>query len=91
MARRRKPLPVDPAFSRGTVRWMGFGFQLCIVIGFFTFIGYFLDKKLGNESPDLLILGFIIGFGMMVYVFIRNVQLSQKDLESPPDDDEEEE
>lgn len=61
---------------------MGFGFQLCFVIGFFVFAGYLLDKKMENESPDFLILGFFIGFGMMIYVFIRNVQISQKELDS---------
>jgi F0F1-type ATP synthase assembly protein I len=60
---------------------MGFGFELCFVIGIFVLIGYLLDKKLGNENPDLVILGFFIGLGVMVYVFIRNVQISQKELE----------
>lgn len=82
MARRRKNLPVDSAFSRGIMRWMGFGFELCFVIGVFVLGGYLLDKKLGNENPDLVILGFLIGMGIMVYVFIRNVQVSQKELES---------
>ncbi|MHC4526156.1 MAG: AtpZ/AtpI family protein [Planctomycetota bacterium] len=90
MARRRKPLPVDQAFSRGIVRWMGFGFTLCFVIGFFVYIGYLLDKKMGNENPDLVILGFFVGLALMIYVFIRNVQLSQKELDTPPDDEDEE-
>jgi F0F1-type ATP synthase assembly protein I len=82
MGRRNKHLPVDSAFSRGILRWMGFGFELCFVIGVFVVIGYLLDKKLGNEKPDLVILGFFIGMGIMVYVFIRNVQMSQKELEN---------
>jgi F0F1-type ATP synthase assembly protein I len=68
---------------------MSFGAELCLVIGLFMLVGYFLDKKLGNPSPDLMILGFFIGLGTMVYIFIKRVQITQRDLDEMQNEEDE--
>lgn len=44
------------------LRWMRVGFECCWAIGFFVFIGCWLDK-VEDTSPGWMILGFFIGFG----------------------------
>ena len=90
MARRRKHLPTDASFYRAAMRWMGVGFEFCVVIGLFAFGGYWLDK-LEDTSPGWMILGFFIGFGVMMYMIIKRAQQTQKDLDMPPDDEEDSE
>lgn len=75
MAISRKKRFEDPSFYRGAFRWMGVGLEFCLVVGFFCFIGYWLDRWEGT-SPGWMILGFFVGFGLMLYVMIRR---SQKD------------
>ena len=87
MARRRKPQPTDASFYRGAMRWMSIGVEFCIVIGLFVFGGYWLDK-IEDTSPGWMILGFFVGFGVMMYIIIKRAQATQKDMETPPDDEE---
>jgi F0F1-type ATP synthase assembly protein I len=89
MARNRKPQPTDASFYRGAFRWMGIGFEFCLVIGFFVFCGYWLDKW-EDSSPGWMILGFFVGFGVMMYIIIKRAQTTQKEMESPLDEDEDE-
>ena len=89
MARRRKDQPTDASFYRAAFRWMGIGVEFCLVIGAFVFGGYCLDK-LEDTSPGWMILGFFIGFGVMMYVIVKRAQSTQKDLEMPDEDDDEE-
>ncbi|MCF7954387.1 MAG: AtpZ/AtpI family protein [Phycisphaerae bacterium] len=51
-------------------RWMGIGIEFLVVVGIFSGIGYFLDKK-SNTSPGFLIFGFFIGFITMLYTMIK--------------------
>jgi F0F1-type ATP synthase assembly protein I len=89
MARRRKHQPTDATFYRGAMRWMGIGVEFCLVIGLFVFGGYWLDK-LEDTSPGWMILGFFIGFGVMMYIIVKRAQATQKDMETPLDDEDEE-
>jgi F0F1-type ATP synthase assembly protein I len=53
-----------------SVRWMGIGIEFLVVIGIFSWLGYFLDKKSGT-SPGFLIMGFFVGFSVMLYTMIK--------------------
>ena len=57
-------------WQRISVRWMGIGIEFLVVIGIFSGLGYFLDKKSGT-SPGFLIMGFFVGFSVMLYTMIK--------------------
>ncbi len=87
MARRGKDQPTDAKFYRGAFRWMGIGFEFLIVVGLFVFGGYWLDK-VENTSPGWMILGFFIGFGLMMYIIVKRAKLTEQELEEEDQDDE---
>ena len=53
-----------------SVRWMGIGIEFTVVVGIFSWLGYFLDEK-GGTSPGFLIMGFLVGFSTMLYTMIK--------------------
>ena len=53
-----------------SVRWMGIGIEFTVVVGIFSWLGYFLDEK-GGTSPGFLIMGFLVGFSIMLYTMIK--------------------
>jgi F0F1-type ATP synthase assembly protein I len=53
-----------------SVRWMGIGIEFTAVVGIFSWLGYFLDEK-GGTSPGFLIMGFLVGFSIMLYTMIK--------------------
>jgi F0F1-type ATP synthase assembly protein I len=53
-----------------SVRWMGIGIEFTAVVGIFSWLGYFLDEK-GGTSPGFLIMGFLVGFSVMLYTMIK--------------------
>ena len=73
------------------MRWMGVGVEFCLVIGLFTFGGYWLGSLENKEGTSTagMILGFFIGFGVMMYVIIKRAQSTQEEMDTPPDDDDE--
>ena len=90
MARRRKLQPTDASFYRAAFRWMGIGVEFCLVIGFFAFGGYQLGKLDTQDTSTIgMILGFFVGFSVMMYIIIKRAQSTQKDMDIPPDEDEE--
>ena len=60
----------DKDWRRLSVRWMGVGIEFCIVVLGFTGLGYMADKWLDSE-PGFLIIGFFIGFAVMLYSMIK--------------------
>jgi F0F1-type ATP synthase assembly protein I len=88
MARRRKDQPTDAKFYRAAFRWMSIGFEFLLVIGAFVFGGYWLDK-LENTSPGWMILGFFIGFGVMMYIIVKRAKLTEQELEKDEGQDDE--
>jgi F0F1-type ATP synthase assembly protein I len=90
MARNRKDQPTDSAFYHAAFRWMGVGFEFCLVIGFFVLIGYWLDK-VEDTSPGWMILGFFIGFGVMMYIIVKRAKMTEKEFDEkrdPGEDDD---
>jgi len=79
MTRRRKSQPADTKLYRADFWWMGVGIEFCLVISFFMFIGYWFDK-LENTSPDWMILGYFIGFGLMLYLIVKHAKLTNHEL-----------
>jgi F0F1-type ATP synthase assembly protein I len=52
-------------------RWMGIGVEFVVVVCLFAYLGYKLDEKLGDTEPGFLIIGFLIGFSIMLYTMIK--------------------
>ncbi|MCI0498258.1 MAG: AtpZ/AtpI family protein [Planctomycetales bacterium] len=88
MTARRKDQPTDARFYRAAFRWMGIGLEFCIVIGFFMFIGYWLDVWEGT-TPGWMILGFFVGFGFMMYTIVKRAKLTEKELDQDEGQDDE--
>jgi F0F1-type ATP synthase assembly protein I len=52
------------------LRYSGLAVQLLAAIGFFGWLGYFIDSKLGLQFPVfMLLLGFLAFGGMMLQVY----------------------
>lgn len=83
----RKKRFSDDTYYRGAFRWMGIGIEFCLVIVFFCLIGYFLDK-LEDTSPGWMILGFFVGFGVMLYTMVKRSQKDESDSNANDDDDD---
>lgn len=69
----RKRFAADGRFYRGAMRWMGVGFEFLIVIGLCVGAGYWLDQVEGTR-PGWMILGFFVGFGIMLYMMIQRAR-----------------
>ncbi|AQT69395.1 Putative F0F1-ATPase subunit [Anaerohalosphaera lusitana] len=50
--------------------WMGIGIEFCAVVGFFMWLGSKLDK-LQDTFPGFMIIGFFVGFALMLYIMIQ--------------------
>jgi len=81
----RKKRFQDNSYYQGAFRWMGIGIEFCLVVGIFCVIGYFLDK-LENTSPGWMILGFFVGFGVMLYLMVKRSQKDNAQANSDDDD-----
>lgn len=51
-------------------RWMGVGIEFCVVVLGFAGLGYLADRWLDSE-PGFTIIGFFIGFAVMLYTLIK--------------------
>lgn len=80
MARKKDSKQVETNFYRHAARWMGIGFEFAVVIGICAFVGYLLDQWVG-PSPGWMIMGFFVGFGVMMYIIIKRAQITQKELD----------
>jgi F0F1-type ATP synthase assembly protein I len=80
MARKKESKQVESSFYRVAFRWMGIGLEFSFVIGLCAFAGYWLDRWLG-PSPGWMIMGFFVGFGIMMYIIIKRAQVTQKELD----------
>lgn len=65
------------AYRKGD-RYAGAAFQLVASVGFFCWLGYWGDKKLGHEVPWLLLLGAAVGMTGGFISFFKTV-LGKKD------------
>ena len=90
MAQRRKKQPTDGQFYRAAFQWMGIGLEFCIVIGAFVFGGYWLDQ-LEDTRPGWMVMGFFVGFGVMLYIMIKRAHQTQKELDAAEDENDEDE
>lgn len=87
MAVSRKKRFQDNSYYRGAFRWMGVGIEFCLVVGFFCLIGWFLDK-LEDTSPGWMIMGFFVGFGVMLYLMVKRSQKDNDDAALDNQDDD---
>lgn len=95
MAKRKKPQPTDASFYHAAARWMGVGLEFAIVIAVCAFIGRWLGKfDRQDTSTGGMILGFFVGFAIMMYVILNRAKQTEKELredELANDQDESEE
>jgi|GEM_PF-1234300 len=70
----------DEKFLKGAMRWMGIGFEFCIICGGMAWLGAQLDK-LEKTSPGWLIMGFFAGFGIMFYIMLKRAKSSNEEIE----------
>jgi len=73
MSEKKKRFAADGRFYRGAMRWLGVGFEFLIVVGLFVGGGYWLDELEGTR-PGWMILGFFVGFGVMLYIMIQRAR-----------------
>jgi F0F1-type ATP synthase assembly protein I len=88
MTRKFKGLEKEQ-YYRGAMRWMAVGIEFCIVCGICTGIGYWLDT-LENTKPGWMVMGFFVGFGVMVYTMLKRAQSSNEEIERDSKDHEDE-
>lgn len=81
MAVSRKKRFADNSYYRGAFGWMGVGIEFCLVVGVFCLIGHLLDKW-ENTSPGWMVLGFFVGFGVMLYTIIRRAQKTRDEMDA---------
>ena len=90
MSQKKKRYAADGRFYRGAMRWMGVGFEFLIVIGLCAGGGYWLDKVEGT-SPGWMILGFFLGFGIMLYMMIQRARRDEAEEQAEKEAEWEEE
>ncbi len=69
--------PRQPPPAVSGAEFAGIGLQFAAVILAFTFVGYWLDKRLGT-SPWLLVLGVFGGAGAGIYSMFLKVSAAQR-------------
>ena len=55
------------------LKYSGLVFQLGIIIGLFTFIGQWLDKKMATETPWYTVAFSLSGVGLGLYTSLKGV------------------
>jgi F0F1-type ATP synthase assembly protein I len=79
MTRKFKGLEQEQ-YYRGAMRWMAIGIEFAIVCGMCAAVGYWLDTLEGTQ-PGWMILGFFVGFGIMVHTMLKRAQKSNEEIE----------
>lgn len=91
MARSRKDQSTDSSFYRAAFRWMGVGFEFIIVVGTCAFGGYWLGKLDRQDTSTMgMILGFFVGFGLMMYIIVKRARLTEQEFDEGRDPGEDE-
>lgn len=60
------------------LHYSGLGFQMIASIGAFTWLGYYLDERKGNESLIFTAILSLIGVALSIYIVIRSVTSKNK-------------
>lgn len=61
------------------IRFTSMGLQMGVIIGFFTWLGTYLDKKQLNETPVWTIVLSLLGVSGALYLIIKEVTKMNKD------------
>jgi F0F1-type ATP synthase assembly protein I len=70
----------------GMGQYAGFGLQFAVAVGFFLWVGWKVDGRLGT-TPWLTILGAFVGGGAAFYSLYRHLVLdarAERDKDGPP-------
>lgn len=65
--------------SNAYVRYSSMGLQMGIIIGFFTWLGTYLDKKQMNDTPVWTIVLSLFGVAGGLYLIIKEVTKMNQD------------
>jgi len=60
--------------SNKFIRFSGVGFEMAAVIGFFAWLGNYLDKKQGNHIPGWTVGLSLFGVFVAMYLIIKEVK-----------------
>jgi ATP synthase protein I len=55
------------------VKFTQMGLQMALTIGLFTYLGYWLDGKLGNKNPIFTLILSLLSIGVALYNVIRQL------------------
>lgn len=88
MSKRFKTLN-DKKFTYGA-HWMGIGFEFIIVVGGLSYLGYWLGRAEGGTSIGWMIIGFFVGFAVMLRIMIKRAKAdeSRSDFDSDKTDNQ---
>jgi F0F1-type ATP synthase assembly protein I len=64
----------------GAMRWMSIGMEFAIVCGIGAGVGYWLDT-FENTKPGWMVMGFFVGFGIMIYIILKRAKSSNEEIE----------
>jgi F0F1-type ATP synthase assembly protein I len=76
-------------YYHGAMRWMGIGIEFCIVCGICAGIGYWFDT-LENTKPGWMVMGFFVGFGVMLRTMFKRAQSSNEENDRDSKDNDKE-
>jgi F0F1-type ATP synthase assembly protein I len=83
MARKFEGLEKEQYY--GAMRWLSIGIEFAIVCGIGAGVGYWLDT-LENTKPGWMVMGFFVGFGIMIYIILKRAKSSNEEIEQDSKD-----
>ena len=69
-ASRKKPQKQFNSF----LKYSGLAMQMALTIGVATWLGYWIDQRLGFEFPLFMLLLMLVSLGGILYRLIKNIQ-----------------
>lgn len=71
--------PKEEKKTNAYIRYSSMGLQMGVIIGFFTWLGTYLDKQQQNETPVWTIVLSLFGVAGGLYIVIKEVTKMNKD------------
>ena len=72
-------VPKKQSKTSSYIRYSSMGLQMGVIIGFFTWLGTYLDKRQMNETPVWTIVLSLFGVAGGLYLIIKEVTKMNKD------------
>lgn len=65
---KRRKVETDP--DEHWAKWLTIGIEFIVVVMSFTAVGFLLDQ-LDDTLPGFMVMGFLAGFGLMMYLILK--------------------